>query len=118
MYIPEQGDIVWANFNPTRGKEIQKERPALVISTSQYQKKTGFAIVLPITSTIRQETVYYTLNGYQTHGQVVTVQIRSLDYTPQAHRNFKFVEKMKAYDFLQIAQLVENYFNFNGYEGI
>ena len=30
-YIPEAGDIVWIDFDPQKGNEIQKRRPALVI---------------------------------------------------------------------------------------
>lgn len=28
-YVPERNDIVWPDFEPTRGKEIGKYRPAL-----------------------------------------------------------------------------------------
>lgn len=31
-YTPEQGDIVWLDFDPSSGKEIIKRRPAFVIS--------------------------------------------------------------------------------------
>lgn len=26
-YIPKKGDIVWIDFDPSTGKEIQKRRP-------------------------------------------------------------------------------------------
>ena len=53
MYIPDKGDIVSINFNPSAGKEIMKRRPAFVISRIAFNKHTGFAVVAPITSTIR-----------------------------------------------------------------
>lgn len=31
-YIPDIGDVVWIDFDPQKGNEIQKRRPALVIS--------------------------------------------------------------------------------------
>ena len=31
-YIPQRGDIVRINFNPQKGFEIKKRRPALVLS--------------------------------------------------------------------------------------
>ena len=31
-YIPEKGDIVWLDFEPQKGKEIQKTRPVVVLS--------------------------------------------------------------------------------------
>ena len=31
MFIPERGDVVWLSFEPQKGKEIQKTRPAAAI---------------------------------------------------------------------------------------
>ena len=52
-YIPDKGDIVWFNFDPSSGKEIMKRRPAFVISREAFNEHTGFVIVAPITSTVR-----------------------------------------------------------------
>ena len=35
-YVPERNDIVWLDFEPTKGKEIGKYRPALVLSGRAY----------------------------------------------------------------------------------
>lgn len=32
-YIPERGDVVWLDFDPQKGNEIKKIRPAIVLST-------------------------------------------------------------------------------------
>ena len=53
MYIPDKGDIIWLNFEPSAGKEITKRRPAFVIYRKAFNEHTGFAIVAPITSTVR-----------------------------------------------------------------
>lgn len=53
MYIPDKGDIVSLNFDPNTGKEIMKCRPAFVISRKMFNEHTGFAVVVPITSTVR-----------------------------------------------------------------
>lgn len=47
-YAPKRGDIVWLEFDPQKGKEIQKTRPALVISPYEYNVKTGLALLMPI----------------------------------------------------------------------
>ncbi len=44
MYISERNDIVWLDFEPTKGKEIGKYRPALVLSSRQYNQLTGLLI--------------------------------------------------------------------------
>ena len=50
-YIPKKGDIVWIDFDPSAGKEIQKRRPGLVVSRYEFNRKTMFAVICPITST-------------------------------------------------------------------
>ncbi len=51
-YIPEKGDIVWLDFEPQKGKEIKKMRPALILSPKNYNLH-GLAIACPITSKIK-----------------------------------------------------------------
>ncbi|HEM5994394.1 TPA: type II toxin-antitoxin system PemK/MazF family toxin, partial [Streptococcus suis] len=41
-YIPQKQDIIWIDFDPSLGKEIQKRRPALVVSSHKYSQMTGF----------------------------------------------------------------------------
>ncbi|HEM6031064.1 TPA: type II toxin-antitoxin system PemK/MazF family toxin, partial [Streptococcus suis] len=48
-YIPQKQDIIWIDFDPSLGKEIQKRRPALVVSSHKYSQMTGFVAVCPIT---------------------------------------------------------------------
>lgn len=52
MYIPDRRDIVWLDFDPQRGREIQKMRPALTISPENYNAKTGLGLFIPITSQV------------------------------------------------------------------
>ena len=52
-YIPERRDVVWLDFEPTRGSEIGKYRPALVLSSREYNRKTGLLICCPISTSIR-----------------------------------------------------------------
>lgn len=52
-FTPKQGDIVWLEFDPQKGKEIQKKRPALTISPLAYNAKTGLGLFMLITSKIK-----------------------------------------------------------------
>lgn len=52
MYVPKRNDIVWLDFEPTKGKEIGKYRPALILSHEIYNK-TGLIICCPISTSIR-----------------------------------------------------------------
>lgn len=52
-YVPERGEIVWLDFEPTRGREIGKYRPVLILSSARYNKQTGLLICCPISTSIR-----------------------------------------------------------------
>jgi mRNA interferase MazF len=80
MYIPERGDIVWLNFEPQKGNEIKKKRPALVISPKEYNKKTGLAIFMPITSQIKGYPFEIHLRNSEVVGAILSDQVRSLDW--------------------------------------
>lgn len=101
-----QKDMIWIDFDPQRGYEIKKRRPALVVSTNQYNNAAHFLVVVPITTTIRKLPSFYTLHGYKTHGQVNTQQIYSLDATELGNRTPEFIEVMRNRDFYSVAQLV------------
>jgi mRNA interferase MazF len=46
----KQGEIWMVNFNPSKGHEFQKERPAIIISSNKIIKFSNLITVLPITS--------------------------------------------------------------------
>jgi mRNA interferase MazF len=52
-YLPDAGDLIWTDFDPTRGREQAGRRPALVIFAAIFTKNTGLAVVCPITSRVR-----------------------------------------------------------------
>jgi mRNA interferase MazF len=47
-YIPDQGDLIWIEFNPQAGHEQAGLRPALVISPASYNGAVGLAFLCPI----------------------------------------------------------------------
>lgn len=107
-YVPEQGDLVWIDFDPAKGHEIKKRRPAVIISSSQYNEATKYCIACPITSNQKRDNpAYYSLSGYETTGQVVTLQLRTLDYSNAGERNIQYIESLENDDFLQIYQRVQ-----------
>ena len=91
MYIPDKGDIVWFNFDPSTGREIMKRRPAFVISRKAFNEHTGFAIVAPITSTARGMKLEVILpDDMATGGAILIHQIKSLDFK---NRQIELIEK-------------------------
>jgi len=45
-------DIYWVDFNPTKGSEIQKTRPCVIISPDDMNQALKTVVVVPLTTTI------------------------------------------------------------------
>ena len=45
-----RGDIVWADLNPTKGREQAGRRPVLVLSQDVFNEHSGTVIVVALTS--------------------------------------------------------------------
>lgn len=91
MYVPEKGDIILLNFDPSSGREIMKTRPALVLSPKIFNGHVGFCFVAPITSTIKKTRLEVILPiQLETQGSVLVHQVKSLDFVD---RNIQFIEK-------------------------
>ncbi len=102
-YIPKQKDIVFVDFNPTKGHEQAGYRPCIVISNSVFNKYTKMVILCPITSNEKEFPTHYILKGTKkVHGAVLCEHIRSIDYEV---RKLKFVEKCDDNEFEQIMDL-------------
>jgi len=86
----KQGDIVWCDFAPSSGRESIKRRPAFVLSRKMFNDHTGFAVVAPITSTLRDVALEVNLpEGISTKGTILVHQLKSLDLSS---RQVKYIE--------------------------
>lgn len=91
----KQKDIFWIDSAPSKCKEIQKRKSALVVSKSELNQLTGFCLVCPITSTRRNYPTYIPIKEPQKiSGEVVTHQLRSVDYMT---RNFETIEVLELF---------------------
>ena|SRR3990167_4387717 len=104
-YIPEQGDLIWIDFDPSRGKEITKRRPAFVISRKAFNAHTQMAIVAPVTSTIRGIKLEVILpNETKTGGAILVLQLKSIDFI---QRNAEFIEKTPSNIIEQVSSIAQ-----------
>ncbi|WP_086315437.1 MazF family toxin-antitoxin system, toxin component [Enterococcus sp. 7F3_DIV0205] len=107
-YIPKKGDIIWINFDPSSGKEIQKRRPGLVVSRYDFNRKTKFAVICPITTTVKEIPTRYTLpEEVEIQGQVIISQLKSLDFVS---RKIEFADRLPVKDMSKIDQVIEYIF--------
>ena len=88
-------------------KEL-KRKPIVIIISFKYNFTTKYCNVCPFTNgTHRNNPAYYTLNDYETDGQVITLQVRTLDYSDRGKRKIQYIETLEKEDFLQIYQRVQ-----------
>jgi mRNA interferase MazF len=79
-YVPDTGDLIWTDFDPTKGREQAGRRPALVVSPAAFTENTGLAIVCPITSRVRPFPTSVVLpQGLPIAGEILTSHTRSID---------------------------------------
>jgi len=78
-YIPKQGDIVLISFNPTSGHEQKGNRPAIVVSATEYNLHSGMMLVCPITSKGKGYAFEIAYTGAKIKGFILVDQIRSMD---------------------------------------
>lgn len=79
-YTPSAGDLIWTDFDPTRGREQAGRRPALVISAMAFTAYTGLAVVCPITSRVRPFPTSVVLpTDLPITGEILTSHVRSID---------------------------------------
>ncbi|HKN31369.1 MAG TPA: type II toxin-antitoxin system PemK/MazF family toxin [Roseiarcus sp.] len=79
-YWPDAGDLVWTEFDPTRGREQAGRRPALTVSPRALALNTGFVFVCPITTRIRLFPTSVVLpEGLPIAGEILLSHLRSID---------------------------------------
>lgn len=90
-YIPERLDVIFLDFEPKKGKEIGKYRPVLILSSKEYNKKTGLLICCPISTSIRGHLSEVPLDGLEKPSVIATGIIQTLSWQD---RKAKFIKKI------------------------
>lgn len=100
-YVPDRGDIVWIDLNPTRGHEQAKTRPAVVVTPKSYNSRSGLMLVCPITSEIKGYPFEIAVSGKKVSGVILSDHVRSLDWHA---RNVRFIERAKPSSIADLTQ--------------
>lgn len=88
-YVPNAGDIVWLHFDPHSGHEQAGHRPALVLSPSIYNGRTGLMLCCPMTTKLKGYPFEVVIAGKKPSA-VLADQVKSLDWiTRKATRKGK-----------------------------
>src|SRR5215475_15093662 len=80
MEIPERGSLVWLEFSPQAGSEQRGRRPAIVLTTVAYHRKSRLAVVCPITSQRKGWPMEVLLpDNLPVNGVVLVDHVKSID---------------------------------------
>jgi mRNA interferase MazF len=87
-YAPDFGDLIKMDFDPGQaGHEEAGWRPALVVSPRHYNKTVGLALVVPITSQIKDYPFEVNLPaGLKIGGTILSDAIKSIDWRARKAR--------------------------------
>ncbi|MCK5147162.1 type II toxin-antitoxin system PemK/MazF family toxin [bacterium] len=72
-------EVYLVNLEPTRGSEIKKTRPCLVISPNEMNRFIATVIVAPMTTKGRDYPTRVSCEFQGKQGQIVLDQIRTID---------------------------------------
>lgn len=96
-----RGDVYWVNLDPTRGSEIKKKRPCVIVSANPLNRARKTVVVIPLSSkktVIAPITVQ--VSCLKKQGIAVIDQIRAVDKT----RLVKFIETLPDHEITEIEQ--------------
>ena len=80
-YVPDRADVVWLAFSPQAGHEQAGHRPALVLSPSIYNRRTGLMLCCPLTTRIKGYPFEVNIHGPSgAAGVVLADQVKCLDW--------------------------------------
>ena len=104
-YVPDRGDVVWMDFSPQAGREQARRRPALVLSSKAYNRKTGRCLACPVTSQIKGYPFELRLPAAcVVQGAVLVDHVKSQDWQARSAERVDAV----SHDFAdQVADLVD-----------
>jgi mRNA interferase MazF len=80
-YVPDQGHAIWFTFDPQAGHEQAGRRPAIVLTPATYNRKTGLALVCPVTSQVKGYPFEVPIpKGLPVSGVVLSDQVKNADW--------------------------------------
>ncbi len=90
-----RGDVYWVELDPTKGAEINKRRPCVIVSATQINKARNTVVVIPLsTAAIPRPPLNVAVHCLEQSAVARCDQIRAIDKT----RLIKFASKISDKD--------------------
>ncbi len=77
--VPDIGDVIWLDFDPTRGREQRGHRPALVLSPAAYNRRADLLVCVPMTTATKGYPFEVEIAGRR-GGVALADQLKSIDW--------------------------------------
>lgn len=105
MDMVKRFEVYFVEFDPTKGSEINKTRPGVILSPDEMNDALNTVIIAPLTSTLRNypSRVNCTIKNKQ--GQVALDQLRCVDKSRLKNKLSKLSEK-EQFELLEILQKI------------
>lgn len=106
-YHPDRGDLVELNFQPAAGLEIDKRRPAIVLSPGAYNRKSGLCLAVPLSTDLTPGPLWLAMPpGYLPRPSLILCDyLKSFDYR---ERGAAFIARLPEN---LVQQIVSNIFD-------
>ena len=101
-----QYEIVLVNLDPTIGSEMQKTRPAVILSPNEMNKYLNTVVIAPMTSSSKSYPTRVEVNHNKTKGWIVLDQIRTID----RQRITKKLDKLTDKDIKKVKNILKETF--------
>ncbi len=99
-------DIYVVSLDPTRGSEIKKTRPCIVISPDEINHNINTVIIAPMTSSSKKYPTRVPIEFQGKKGQIVLDQIRTVDKT----RLIKKIGRSKKNTYEKVLSILQEMF--------
>ncbi len=101
-------NVYLISLDPTKGSEINKTRPCLVVSPDQMNQGLKTVIIAPMTTKIRDLPTRVQTNFQGKNGEIALDQIRTVD----KQRLFKKVGKIHPNTALKVSAILTEIFRY------
>ena len=101
-----RGEVWWVRFDPAEGNEVNKTRPAIILSNDGSNLPIGRALVVPPTRSIRR--VHKTETLVQLSGGVSKAMIDQMRVADR-RRIGRFVETLPETEIMKVVETIKEY---------
>lgn len=102
----ERFSVYWVDLDPTKGSEIKKTRPCIVVSPDELNRHLNTVIIVPLTSTIRNYPFRVHCLVADREGEAAIDQLRTVDRS----RIGRYISSLRKSEIKQIKEILQQMF--------